>query len=91
MNGSLLGVIFLVVLVYSIGRSNTRWRTALFSLGTVMGGFLIGFLLSLVFPKYDGALGTLTGLLSMVFGIIAALDHSRRNPRPQNAGNNTLD
>lgn len=80
MNGSssVLGLLFLITFVVCVERSKARWRTALYSLGTVAGTIAVGATIAFFEPLYAGFMGTLAAMFSMLLGMVIALIHSRK-------------
>ena len=75
-------MIFLVAFVYALMESTTRLKTSAYILGSMVAIVGVGFVLTKVWPPgWEGAIGTLTGLMTLITGIAASIMQIRKNKK----------
>jgi hypothetical protein len=71
----------LVLIGYSIYRSQRRLKTILFAVGAMAIWLGLAFIEAFLFPVYASALGTLFGSTVFAVGTLTAWIHSRQLPK----------
>jgi hypothetical protein len=75
-----LGVLFIVVIGYSIYRSKSRIKTVLYALMAAVLVIVFGFLLSSMLPVFNNsATGAASVDVSLLVAVLVAFVHSRRS------------
>jgi len=71
-----------VAFVYALMESKTRLKTSAYILGSMAAIVGVGFALTKVWPPgWEGTIGTLTGLMTLVTGISASIIQIRKNKK----------